>query len=101
MKGAERSTDVQHLIYDELHDASNWELFLLSHDLFQFAQGADIYIYVMTATTETPVFAAILNAVARTLPGRDIFPIYMPGGAETMASEIPSAFLPNKFKDSP
>ena len=98
-KGAERSTDVQHRIYDELHDASNWELFLLSYDLYQLKEGADIYIYFMTATTDTPIFEAIMKAVTCTLPDNEIKLVTMPGthAAANNASEIPDSFLDPNF----
>ena len=101
MKGAVGSTDVQHRIYDELHDASNWELFLLSYDLFQLAQGAEFYIYFMAATTETPIFAANINVFARVLPSRNIFLARLPSGALAVASEIPSDLLPTNSEDRP
>ena len=52
MLAAESTMDVLHRIYDELHDAGAWELFLLSLDLYDFAQGVDRKIYLMTATSK-------------------------------------------------
>ena len=65
---AESTMDVLHRIYDELHDASAWELFLLSLDLYELAQGVDLKIYLMSATKDTPIFAAVLKAVAQAFP---------------------------------
>ena len=44
MLDAESTIDAQHLIYDEVRDATSWALFLLSNDLYRLPQGADIKI---------------------------------------------------------
>ena len=97
---AERTTDVQHRIYDEVHDASSWELFLLSHDLYELSRGMEIKIYLMTATTDTVIFAAITKAVTRALQERTVVDVDVPSSSGTRCSvkEIPAELLPDNFE---
>ena len=63
----ESTVDVQHLIYDEVHDASPWTLFLLSYHLSELSRGANIKVHLMTATPTAPIFHAVELAVAEVL----------------------------------
>ena len=67
-KGAGK--DVRHKIYDELHAGSPWQLFLLSRDLDEIAEdpASTLRIILMSATMETPIFKAVLEAVRRAVP---------------------------------
>ena len=96
--------DVQHRIYDEVHDASPWTLFLLSKDLHALSQGTNVKIYLMTATTKTRIYAAVLKAVQRTFPTRSICEVDvppLPGRRRPirMAKEITPEMLPANFED--
>ena len=103
MLRAESARDVQHVIYDEVHDASPWTLFLLSHHLNKLSKGARcIKIYLMTATPDTAIFKAVQEAVAVALPESDILGVAVPPapGAEQRlrsSTEIPRKSLPKNF----
>ncbi len=127
MLSAESSMDVQHRVYDELHDATAWQLFLLSHDLYEITQGVDRKIYLMTATTDTRIYTAVLKAVEHTLaslpspapstragvrpgtdnpfgtPARSILKVSVPPAPGTQnprkrLEEIPRALLPGNLE---
>ena len=70
---AESTADVQHFIYDEVHDASAWTLFVLSLHLYEISENERIKAYLMTATPDTPIFRAVQQAVAQASPGSPIF----------------------------
>ena len=53
------AADVQHFIFDEVHDASAWQLFVLSMLLAVLISGvpSPVRIYLMTATQSGDIFA--------------------------------------------
>ncbi len=103
---AESTQDVQHLIYDEVHDASPWTLFLLSHHLYELSQGVRMKLYLMTATPDTPIFSAVQQAVAEALHGSPILEVAVPPPPGTeqrrrSSREIPRHLLPENFDQLP
>ena len=98
--------DVQHRIYDEIHDASAWQLFLLSLDISKLVADphCGLKIFLMSATLETPVWKAIEDMVRRSFGGKAMgqvklhFPRGVPSPAEN-TMEIPENLLPDKFDD--
>ena len=62
------SIDINYKIYDEVHAASPWLLFLLSFDIYKISMRKDksLKIILMTATTETSIFKSALALASDT-----------------------------------
>ena len=58
LKTSPEAEDVKHFVFDEIHDASPWELYLLSYEIYRLSQSPDCgtKIYLMTATPDTRIF---------------------------------------------
>ena len=56
-------------MYDEIHDAKPWALFNLSYDIYEAQEGADLMLYIITATPDSPIAVAVREAMHRSLPG--------------------------------
>ena len=99
-----KADDVQHRIYDEIHDASPWQLFLLSHDISELVANpkCGLHIFLMSATLETPLWKAIEATVQHNF-GRDAMGhvnVECPPGMLSPArrtKEIPATLLPANF----
>ena len=101
-----KSKDITYKIYDELHAASPWLLFLLSFDLAQIARNNDspLKIILMTATTNTPIFKTALKAVRKTIPYHEDnhYTVEHPDPEQnpfTRTHTFEDAELPDNFKE--
>ena len=106
LRSSPKADDVQHRIYDEIHDASAWQLFHLSHDISRLVAdpGCGLNIFLMSATLETPIWQAIQAAVRRSFGGVAMGHVKLrcPPGVPSPAErtkEIPARLLPENFDD--
>ena len=58
MKTSIDAEDVQHFIFDEVHEASSWQLFLISYfvEKMRTERCFDRKLYLVSATPQTPVY---------------------------------------------
>ena len=61
LKTSPEAEDVKHFVFDEIHDASCWELYLLSYAIYRLSNSPSCgtKIYLMSATLDTRIFRAI------------------------------------------
>ena len=102
MLNSESTEDVQHVMYDEVHDANPWTLFLLSYHLCKIKQGKRITLYLITATPKTPIFYAIQQAITQNHLADSMLEVSVPPRPGTKdrgksSSEIPYTLLPKNF----
>ena len=61
LKKSPEAEDVQHFVFDDIHDGCPWELFLLSYLLHRLSNlpSSLTKIYLMSATFDTRIFQVI------------------------------------------